>query len=74
MMMKHSTVLNESYVNIEAVLAHLKGAAVQIILPKILSICKINRFEVFGDVTDALLKTLSKVGGVNYHFLNGFSR
>jgi quinol monooxygenase YgiN len=67
-------ILNESYVNIEAVLAHLKGAAVQIILPKILNICKIDRFEVFGDVTDELLKTLSKVGGVNYHFLNGFSR
>jgi hypothetical protein len=39
-----------------------------------LNICKIDRFEVFGDVTDELLKTLSKVGGVNYHFLNGFSR
>ena len=67
-------VLNESYVNIEAVLAHLKGAAVQIILPKIFNICKINRFEVFGDVTDELMKTLAQMGGVNYHFLNGFSR
>jgi quinol monooxygenase YgiN len=67
-------ILNESYVNLEAVLAHLKGVAAQTILPKIFNICKINRFEVFGDVNDELMKALAQMGGVNYHFLTGFSR
>ena len=56
-------VLNESYVNLEAVLTHLKGVPVQTILPKIFSMCKINRFEVFGVVNEELKKTLTQMGG-----------
>jgi quinol monooxygenase YgiN len=66
-------ILNESYVNLEAALAHLKGVAFQTILPKILDACKINRFEVFGQISDDLMKALAQMGGVNYHFLTGFS-
>jgi quinol monooxygenase YgiN len=43
-------VLNESYINLEAVLAHLKGAAFLTIFPKIFNICKIDRVEVFVDI------------------------
>lgn len=67
-------VVNESYVNLEAALAHLKGVASQTILPKIFDACKINRFEVFGEINDDLMKALAQMGGVNYHFLTGFSR
>ncbi len=49
------SVLNESYVNLEAVLTHLKGDAVQTILSKIFNICKLNRFEEFGDVNKDLM-------------------
>jgi len=73
-------VLNESYVNLEAVLAHLKGHAFLTIFPKIYNICKIDRFEVFVDINEwklvkvLLMKALAQMGGVNYHFLTGFSR
>ena len=66
-------VVNESYVNLEAALAHLKGIASQTILPKIFDACKINRIEVFGEINDDLMKALAQMGGVNYHFLTGFS-
>jgi quinol monooxygenase YgiN len=67
-------VVNESYVNLEAALSHLKGVASQTILPKIFDTCKINRFEVFGEINDDLMKALAQMGGMNYHFLTGFSR
>ncbi len=46
----------------------------QTILPKIFDACKINRFEVFGEINDDLIKALAQMGGMNYHFLTGFSR
>lgn len=67
-------VVNESYVNLEAALAHLKGVASQTILPKIFDACKVNRFEVYGEINDDLKKALGNMGGVNYHLLTGFSR
>jgi quinol monooxygenase YgiN len=73
-------VLNESYINLESVLAHLKGHAFLTIFPKIFNICKINRFEVFVDIHEwklikvLLMKALAQMGGVSYHFLTGFSR
>jgi quinol monooxygenase YgiN len=73
-------VLNESYINLESVLAHLKGHAFLTIFPKIFNICKIVRFEVFVDINEwklikvLLMKALAQMGGVSYHFLTGFSR
>jgi len=32
-----------------------------------------NRFKVFGEINDDLMKALAQMGGVNYHFLTGFS-
>jgi quinol monooxygenase YgiN len=67
-------VISESYVNSEAALAHLNGAAAQTILPKIFNISKINRFEVFGDPSKELQEALTKFGSQNYHFFAGFTR
>ncbi len=73
-------VLNESYVSLEAVLNHLKSTAFLTTFPKIFNICKIERFEVFVDIHEwklikvLLMKALAQMGGVNYHFLTGFSR
>ena len=73
-------VLNESYVNLQAVLAHLKGVAFLTKFPKIYNICKIDKFEVFVDINEwklvkiLLMKALAQMGGVNYHLLAGFSR
>jgi len=73
-------VLNESYVNLQAVLAHLKGVAFLTIFPKIFNICKIDKVEVFVDINEwklmkeLLMKVLAQMGGVNYHLLAGFSK
>jgi len=73
-------ILNESYVNLDAALAHLRGIAFLTIFPKIFNISKIDKFEVFVDVNGwklmkvLLMKALAQIGVVNYHFLIGFSR
>ena len=73
-------VLNESYINLEAVLAHLKGAAFLTIFPKIFNICKMDRVEVFVDINEwklmkeLLMKALAQIGGLNYNIFAGFSR
>ena len=71
---------NESYINLEAIRAHVTGVAFLTIFPKIFNICKIDRFEVFVDMKERkllkefLMKALAHMGGLNYHFLAGFSR
>ena len=40
-------VLNESYLNLQAIIFHLEGVAFLTKFPKILSICKIDRFLIF---------------------------
>jgi quinol monooxygenase YgiN len=42
-----SCVVNETYANSEAVLAHTKGVALQAILPKILRVAKMTRIDVY---------------------------
>jgi quinol monooxygenase YgiN len=48
-------VLNESYVNLDAALAHLKGIAFLTIFPKIFNISKIDRFEVFVKINESII-------------------
>jgi quinol monooxygenase YgiN len=73
-------VLNESYVNLQAVLAHLKGVPFLTIFPKIYNICKIDKVEVFVDMNEwklmkvLLMKALAQMGGLNYHLLAGFTK
>ena len=74
-------VLNESYINLDAVRAHVTGVAFLTIFPKIFNICKIDRFEVFMEdikehklLKEILMKALAHMGSLNYHFLAGFSR
>jgi quinol monooxygenase YgiN len=73
-------ILKESYQNLQAALAHLRGFAFLTIFPKIFKICKVDKIEVFVDINDwklmkvLLTKALSQMGGVNYHLLVGFSR
>jgi quinol monooxygenase YgiN len=53
-----SCVVNETYANSEAALAHRKGVAIQTILPKILNISKITRF------TENLVRSYKKCSQV----------
>ena len=50
-------VLNESYVNLQAVLAHLKGVPFLTIFPKIYNICKIDRVEINESIIDESVRT-----------------
>jgi quinol monooxygenase YgiN len=67
-----SCVVNETYANSEAALAHTKGVALQAILPKILRVAKMTRIDVYGTPSEELQKVLT--GAQTYNFFVGFSR
>jgi len=45
---KHCRLI-ETYSNAEALVAHLKGLVVQQLVPKMVQVSKVDRFEVYGD-------------------------
>jgi quinol monooxygenase YgiN len=55
-------IVHETYTNSEAVLAHITGFASQTILPKIFSLAKISRFDVYGNASEELQKVLTSFG------------
>jgi quinol monooxygenase YgiN len=52
-------IVHETYVNSEDVLAHNNGIASQTILPKIFSVSRINRIDVYGNPSEELQKALT---------------
>lgn len=42
-------IVHETYANSEAVLAHISGIASKTILPRIFSVSRISRFDVYGN-------------------------
>lgn len=64
----------ESYNSSIAGIAHAKGEAVTKILPQILKVAKISRFEVCGNPSKELLKELADVNPSVYRFIGGFTR
>ncbi len=68
-----SCVVNETYANSEAALAHTKGVALQEILPKILRVAKMTRIDVYGNPSEELQKVLTGDAQI-YNFFVGFSR
>ncbi len=64
----------ETYVNSEAAFAHNDGVASRTILPKIFSLAKISRFDVYGDPSEELQKLLTSFGAETYNLFAGFSR
>src|ERR671935_62949 len=55
-------IVHETYANSEAVLAHNSGIASQTILPKIFSVAKIRRFDVYGNPSEELQNVLKSSG------------
>jgi quinol monooxygenase YgiN len=47
-------IVHETYANSEAVFAHINGVASQTILPKIFSVSKIRKFDVYGNPSKEL--------------------
>ena len=66
--------VHETYVNSEAALAHNNGVASRTILPRILSLAKISRFEVYGNPSKELQKLLASFGAETFNLFAGFSR
>jgi quinol monooxygenase YgiN len=67
-------IVHETYANSEAVLAHNAGVASQTILPKIFSISRISRFDVYGNPSEELQKVLTSFNPQTYNLFAGFSR
>jgi quinol monooxygenase YgiN len=64
----------ESYVDSDAVLAHMRGDAVQVFVPKILEIASITRFEVYGDPGPKAAQMLAEVGAEVFDIWDGITR
>jgi hypothetical protein len=67
-------IVHETYTNSEAVLAHNFGLASQTILPKIFSVSRISRFDVYGNPSEELQKVLTSFNSQAYNLFAGFSR
>jgi len=67
-------IVHETYTNSEAVLAHNVSLASQTILPKIFSVSRISRFDVYGNPSEELQKVLTSFGSQAYNLFAGFSR
>jgi quinol monooxygenase YgiN len=67
-------IVHETYINSEAVLAHNASVASQTILPKIFSVSRISRFDVYGNPSEELQKVLTSFGPQTYNLFAGFSR
>ena len=66
-------IVHETYANSEAVLAHNTGVASQTILPKIFSVSRISRFDVYGNPSEELRKVLTSFSPQFYNLFAGFS-
>ena len=71
---KTKCIVSETYANSEAVLAHNTGIASQTILPKIFSVSRISRFDVYGNPSEELQKVLTSFAPQIYNPFAGFSR
>ena len=67
-------VVHEIYANSEAVFTHNNGLASQTILPKIFSVSRIVKFEVYGNPSKKLQKILASFSPETYNLFAGFSR
>jgi len=66
-------IVHETYANSEAILAHNAGVALQTILPKIIIVSRISRFDVYGNPSEELQKVLTSFGSQTYNLFAGFS-
>jgi quinol monooxygenase YgiN len=64
----------ETYVDGDAVLAHMTGNAVQVFVPKMLETSSITRFEVYGDPGPTAARMLADVGAEMFDIWEGISR
>lgn len=54
--------LVETYANVESLLAHFKGPVVQQLVPRMMELAKVDRFEVYGDPGPEATKMIAPLG------------
>lgn len=64
----------ETYIDANAVLAHMMGNAVQVSVPRMLEFSSINRFEVYGDPGPKAAQILTKIGAEIFDIWDGVNR
>ena len=67
-------IVNETYVSSEAALVHNNGVASRTVLPRIFSLAKLSRFDVYGNPNEELQKLLANLGAETFNLFAGFSR
>lgn len=71
---KSKCIVHETYANSEAALAHNASIASQTILPKILNVARIIRFDVYGNPSEELREVLKSLNADTYSLFLGFNR
>ena len=66
--------LLETYVDANAVLAHIKGPVVQGLVPKLLEMASLDGFDVFGNPGPEAANVLAGMGATIFTPWHGFSR
>jgi quinol monooxygenase YgiN len=66
--------LLETYADASAVLAHFKGPAVTELVPQLIPLCKIDRFEVYGDPGPEVSQMAAGFGAQFYSYVVGIDR
>ena len=66
--------LVENYKDADAVLAHMTSAVVRELVPKLLEVSRLNRFEVYGDPGPKAAERLAGVGAEIFQFWEGLGR
>ncbi len=67
-------VVHEIFANSAAVIAHNNSPASQTMLPKILSVSRISKLEVYGNPSKKLQKVLTSFSPETYYLFEGFGR
>jgi quinol monooxygenase YgiN len=66
--------LVENYKDADAVLAHMTGSVVRELVPKMLAVSRLDRFEVYGDPGPKAAESLAGVGAEIFQFWQGLGR
>ena len=66
--------LQETYVDGDAMLAHLAGPVITEHVPKLAAYCKNDRFEIYGDPGPKVAEIASKLGAQIFTYWTGLSR
>lgn len=66
--------LIENYKDADAVQAHMTSAVVRELVPKMLEVSSLNRFEVYGDPGPKAAERLAGIGAEIFQFWEGLGR